>query len=353
LSVGVQEAVDEAALLLSLSARPVIWAGGGAMGAGAGIARLAELLAAPVVTTTSGKGVISEDHPLAVGSLFQASEVARLLGGADAAVAVGTSFSDRSTRNGQLPMPMQLFHVDRDPSVPGRRYPTRLGITGDAREVLEALAAALESAASDGRAKDLAARRDLDAQAARVAEVCRGARDRLAAGGLKVELVLSALRRAIPPEVPTAWGSGPARWAVPLFRVPAARSFLAAPVGATPGWAVAAVAGRAEGTEPVASGPAVAVVTASELLAAAAELPALATAGGPTVVVAFEGEEWAGVWNGPIPGEPAAAPAGLAELSRRAGMEAVAVGDLEGLSIALAAALEGTTPTLVVVGGRP
>ncbi|MGH2717878.1 MAG: thiamine pyrophosphate-binding protein, partial [Actinomycetota bacterium] len=132
--------VEEAALLLSLSARPVIWAGAGAAGAGEAVAAVARLLAAPVVTSFSGKGVLSEDEPLLVGSLFGASEVARLIGGADAALAVGTTFSARSTRKGSLPLPMQLFHVDLDPAVFSRAYPTRLGIPGEARAVLEALA---------------------------------------------------------------------------------------------------------------------------------------------------------------------------------------------------------------------
>lgn len=249
--------VDEAALLLSLSARPVIWAGAGAIAAGAGeaVAAIADLLAAPVVTSVSGKGILGEDGPLIVGSLFGAPEVARLLGGADAGLAVGTTFSGRSTRNGSLPLPMQLIHIDLDPAVFGRCYPVRLGIPGEARAVLEVLADRLAAHAAGGAG----AARDRPAQAAKVAEVRAAAKLRLAAGSGGAVDVLDALRRAIPPAVPTVWDSQSARWAAPLFPVLEPGTFRTPARDAPAGSALATARALAE------AGPAVAVVSPAEL----------------------------------------------------------------------------------------
>src|SRR4029434_9478366 len=61
--------VERAVQLLRDSARPRFICGGGAVIASAEeeLLKLAERLSAPVATTISGKGSISELHPLAVG----------------------------------------------------------------------------------------------------------------------------------------------------------------------------------------------------------------------------------------------------------------------------------------------
>lgn len=358
---GLQEAADEASLLLSLSARPVIWAGAGARGAGVAplLGAVADLLAAPVVTSFSGKGALGEDHPFAVGSLTGAPEVARLLGSADAALALGTSFSPRSTRKGSLPLPMQLFHVDLDPSVPGTRYPVRMGIEADTVAALSALAPALRSRVGAGAGRDQAA------QAARVAEVRTAAWDRIAAGGLRADLVLAALRRAIPPGIPTVWDVAPARWAVPLFRVPLAGTFSGPSATAAPGFSLGVarnllgVGPRGHGGEysppegensPVSGGRLPAVVVASAEEVAMFDQPA----GLPVVIVSFAGPEWAGVWD------PAGAPARPAdgaspqEAARRWGIPVEVAAGLADLPEALAEALARGGPSMVVLaGGTP
>ncbi|HEU5003190.1 MAG TPA: thiamine pyrophosphate-binding protein [Actinomycetota bacterium] len=280
-----EAAIDEAAHLLSLSARPVIWLGGGAAQAGEAVAEVAELLAAPIVTSTAGRGVLGDGHPLLVGSLAGASEVARLTGGADAGLAVGTSFSPRSTRNGQLPMPMQLFHVDTDPSVPGTRYPVRLGITGDAGHVLRALADRLRVHAADGAPRDLAA------QEVSVGATRDAARARLAAAAPTA--LLDALRAAIPPEVPTVWDGPVARFAVPLFGVPERGTFHAAPPDSGAGWCIAASLGVATGSRK----RAVAILDARGLVRRCYDLVALAQAGARVTVVALA-DDWAGTSAG-------------------------------------------------------
>jgi acetolactate synthase I/II/III large subunit len=309
------ELIEEAALLLSIAARPVIWAGGGAVAAGASdeLAEVAAVLGAPVVTSTSGKGALSEMHPLAVGSLFGAPEVARLLGRADAALAVGTSFSARSTRGWQLALPLQLFHIDLDAGVFSRRYPARSEILGDAKTVLAGLAGGL-GARPPGPARDGAAER--------LAPVREAAREQMGASGPPAASI-EALRRAIPAEIPTVWDVGPARWGVPLFPVPVPGTFHAPAAGAAPGSSPAAALGLARQRR----GPAVALVGAGDV----GNLEVLGQAGLPVVVVAFGDEA------------SPATPGG-------AGVRAVAVDDEPGLVLSIAEALGSSAPTVIAVG---
>ena len=61
--------IAEAAILIDSARFPVVIAGGGVHSSGAGEAllRFAEKVAAPIATTTMGKGAIPETHPLAMG----------------------------------------------------------------------------------------------------------------------------------------------------------------------------------------------------------------------------------------------------------------------------------------------
>lgn len=306
--------IAEAALLLSLAARPVIWAGGGAVAAEAWekLAAVATLLGAPVVTSTSGKGALSETHPLSVGSLFGAAEVARLMGHADAALAVGTSFSARSTRNWQLPLPLQLFHIDIDPAMFSLRYPARSGIRGDAEVVLGALAGGLRDRPA-GPARDGAAER--------LAPVREAARERLSATGPAVTS-MEALRRAIPAHIPTVWDVGPARWGVPLFPVPVPGTFHSPAPDARPGDAAVAALRLARDRR----GPAIALMSGTDL----GDLSRLEAADLPVVIVAFENES--------------VAPA------RTSSVRGVRVDDEPALVLSIAEAMTSAAPSIIAVG---
>jgi len=59
-------AIAEAARLIAAARQPLIVVGGGALGAGADVKRLAEALEAPVFAFRMGRGVLDERHPLAV-----------------------------------------------------------------------------------------------------------------------------------------------------------------------------------------------------------------------------------------------------------------------------------------------
>ena len=77
----------------------------------------------------------------------------RVLADTDVLLAVGNSFNAISTARWSLKLPAQIVQIDIDPTILGRYYADRtLGILGDARAVLSALAGELAEAAADGEA---------------------------------------------------------------------------------------------------------------------------------------------------------------------------------------------------------
>jgi acetolactate synthase-1/2/3 large subunit len=145
------DALSKVAGALAAATRPVLWAGGGVVSSGAGpaLVALAERLSAPVVTTIEGRGSIPEDHPLCLGALTTSPPVEDIVSGADLVLAVGTRFQGSSTRNWRLSFGGTLAHLDADPAVIGRNYPTALPVVGDARAGLERLLGAISRVSTD------------------------------------------------------------------------------------------------------------------------------------------------------------------------------------------------------------
>jgi acetolactate synthase-1/2/3 large subunit len=132
-------------LLADPKARIGIYAGVGCMEASAELQAVAELLQAPVATSVSGKGVIAETHPLAVGWGFgsHASEVAEKVFavdarlparvGVDTLLAIGVKFSEVSTGFYNNPQPRRVIHVDSCAANLGRILRTDVAVHADAR----------------------------------------------------------------------------------------------------------------------------------------------------------------------------------------------------------------------------
>lgn len=207
--------IQEAAKLLGLASRPVIWAGGGVVrsGASAEMVKVAEALDAPVITTFMGKGAFPEDHPLAIGCMVRQPETQDLLRDADALLAVGTRFTAMATAQWKMDLPSQLIQIDADPSGIGRNYPVRLGIAGDAKAALQAL---LEQLDTPGK-------RD---GATRASGVRKAAIDRALQYGPREMGMLNAVRSALGPETVTVHDMTiPSYWSWPFFPVLKPRTF--------------------------------------------------------------------------------------------------------------------------------
>ncbi len=149
------------------SQRPVIIAGGGVRGDKAcmELEDLSELIAAPVVTTASGKGAFPEEHPLAGGvfGTFGLPAANALVSEADALLVVGSKLAptDTARENPKLIDPSRqiLIQIDIEPKNAAWTFPCDHMIPGDAAAVLSQMNAALR----DGGpipAQILAARKD-------------------------------------------------------------------------------------------------------------------------------------------------------------------------------------------------
>lgn len=128
--------------LLSTARRPLIWAGGGALRAGAGevLGALAECLAAPIITTYAARGIVPPDHPCRASNPVHTPEVGALWDEADVVLAVGTDLDGMMTQNWRMPKPPTLIAINVDAGDAAKNYPPDLQLTGDAREVTENLA---------------------------------------------------------------------------------------------------------------------------------------------------------------------------------------------------------------------
>ncbi len=129
---------EEAFAALVAARRIALLVGQGACGVAGGVQQMAEWLQSPVVTTTSGRGILPEDHPLAfpldlVGDRFD--DLNELLGSCDRILAIGCKLGHNGTGGYRLQLaPEKLLHVDAADHVLEANYPASLAIRGDAVE---------------------------------------------------------------------------------------------------------------------------------------------------------------------------------------------------------------------------
>jgi acetolactate synthase-1/2/3 large subunit len=134
--------VRRAAELLHGASKPLIWAGGGVALSEASreLMALSEALGAPVATTAEGKGVIPEDHRLALGVGYYGHGASSwAMPKADVVLAVGTRLTACMAGLNAPHEPQRLIHLDVDPTVIGKNYPAEVSIVADARLGLQAL----------------------------------------------------------------------------------------------------------------------------------------------------------------------------------------------------------------------
>jgi acetolactate synthase-1/2/3 large subunit len=141
--------VKAAIELLVSSERPVIYAGGGIIRAGAteGLTRFAEAANAPVVTTLMGRGAIPDSHPLCLGMPGMHGNYTAItaMQKADLLFTIGARFDDRVTGDPNTFAPhAKVVHVDVDPAEIGKVRNPEVPIVGDAKKVLDQLIERLE-----------------------------------------------------------------------------------------------------------------------------------------------------------------------------------------------------------------
>ena len=160
---GNPKQIREALKLLSNAKKPLIIAGNGVILSGAteALRAFAEALNIPVITTLHGLGSFPEDHPLSIGmpGMHGWVHVNRAIQDCDVLFNIGGRFDDRVTGKASTFAPnASIIHVDIDPYEIGKNVKVVVPIVGDARQVLQALIAALperdELAALHGHTND-------------------------------------------------------------------------------------------------------------------------------------------------------------------------------------------------------
>ena len=142
------QAVTQMAERLAGAKRPLILAGGGALAAGAALARLAEHLKAPVALTINAKGLLPANHPLQIGSTQSLPATRALVAEADVVLAIGTELAETDydvTFKGGFEIPGSLLRIDIDPDQTVRNYLPELALVADAELAAEALLGALQT----------------------------------------------------------------------------------------------------------------------------------------------------------------------------------------------------------------
>jgi acetolactate synthase I/II/III large subunit len=115
--------------------------------AGAELQALVERFQIPFATTLDGKGIIAEDHPLALGVFADSGHAAagKAFVAADLVIAVGNSFAQHATFDFRpdLLTRKTLVHINISAAEISKVYPADYGVVADAKLAVAALTAAL------------------------------------------------------------------------------------------------------------------------------------------------------------------------------------------------------------------
>ena len=150
-SGGHPRQIAAAARALAQAKRPMIYAGGGVIigGADAELTRLAQMAEAPVTTTLMGLGGFPASNPLWIGMPGMHGIAAATWGfqESDLILAVGVRFDERvlSTVMNEWAPGAKIIHIDVDPAEISKNRSAHIGIAGEAKAALGAIADAYEA----------------------------------------------------------------------------------------------------------------------------------------------------------------------------------------------------------------
>jgi pyruvate dehydrogenase (quinone) len=131
--------IEKTADILNNGKKIVILVGQGALHASEEVISAAEKLNAPIIKAMLGKAVIPDDHPYSLGGigLLGTEPSSDAMSETDTLFMVGTSFPYIE----YLPKPGEAIgiQIDIKPEKIGLRYPVRIGLIGDSKQVLSEL----------------------------------------------------------------------------------------------------------------------------------------------------------------------------------------------------------------------
>ena len=154
--VPTREALQEAADVISRSRLPLIYAGGGVARSDAedSLVEFAEATNIPVITSSGGKGTISDDHPLSYGSCFsprgermEMNQLYEVMQSADVIIGIGARFSLGNPAGEQS----TLVNINIDDGELTRIQANTIPLHGDADATIKALLPFLIEAGAGNR----------------------------------------------------------------------------------------------------------------------------------------------------------------------------------------------------------
>lgn len=255
--VAASDDVAAAALLFAGASRPVVVSGGGAVLSGAfeEVRLLAERFGAPVVTTLTGRGILPDDHPLALGAiggqtggrLGRGRSANEIAAEADVVFILGSKTGQLAYADWSLfAHDARLIHLDIDEREMGRNFATEVMLVGDARDTLRALLARCEQ---DGIG---AARRDNCARIAMAKDEWRRLNEPYVTSGavpMRPERVIGEINSVVDSStIVVADGSYSSGWVLSHIDMRAAQRSILSPRGTgSIGWGFSAALGAALG----------------------------------------------------------------------------------------------------------
>ncbi len=125
--------------ILSHRTKPVLIGGGALMHSGAGPV-VEEILArgVPFLTSTGGKGMVSDRSPFAFGTVTAGGVSREILDSADIVIAAGTRLRNADSKRQGVRI-HNLIHIDVDDRWMNRNYPAVLSFAGDVEAALKGL----------------------------------------------------------------------------------------------------------------------------------------------------------------------------------------------------------------------
>ena len=133
--------LEKAATFLREAQNPLILIGTAALRAGLSqdVVTLAETLTAPVLFTANARGMIPDDHPLALGNCARRGVIRETIVSSDLVLAIGTRLREVDAKRRGLVLP-RLIHVDWDNQWIGKNFPAEIALTGNIVQIVQELA---------------------------------------------------------------------------------------------------------------------------------------------------------------------------------------------------------------------
>lgn len=140
--------INSALTAIAASKRPLVICGGGSLDDQDLVTAFAEALDAPVATTTTGKGALSEFHSLSLGPAFVSQGISEVIAQCDLVIALGTELSTPGSFDR---FDGALLRVDIDAAQLNKNVRANISVACRVKSFLQSMLPQLPAASRDGQ----------------------------------------------------------------------------------------------------------------------------------------------------------------------------------------------------------